>query len=125
MSRHSSLVIKDDKTYIRFKTLCLELGKDLQDVVWQFIEKKVEEYDGKKNGLENYFGLEHILKPEIDADFETKILPWLRTLSDDKLHQTVRNFYPGYIFCNALLDTPPDQRRNAGFDYQMIWRKYK
>jgi hypothetical protein len=125
MSRHSSLVIKDDKTYIKFKTLCLELGQDLQDVVWQFIEKKVAEYDGQKNGIENFFDKSFVPKPEIDADLETKILPWLRTLSDEKLHQMVRNFYPGHIFAKALLDTPQDQRKNTGYDYQTIWRQYK
>lgn len=123
----TSFTVYDKDTYNKFGVIAREMHGHggINKLIWNFIKKTVDEHDGQKNGIENYFDQSFVPKPEIDADFESKILPWLRTLNDDKLHQMMRIFYPGHIFIKALQDTPQDQRLTAGFDYQMLWRQYR
>lgn len=119
------MIVQDPEVYRRFKTLCTELGVSVTDMLWNFVSKKVVEFDGQKNGIERFFDANFIPKPEIDDDFEKKVLPYLRTLNDESLDNLLRTFYQGYIHIKALQDTPPDQRRTVEFVYDSIWRKYR
>lgn len=121
----TNLVYYDKETWKSLQSIASEFGTDVSHLLWPLIQKIVAIHEGKKKGLDNFLDPNYIPVPSITDDFETKILPYLRTLNDENLTKTLKIFYPGYIFCNALLDTPPDQRRTAGFDYQTIWRKYK
>ncbi|MDE1769233.1 MAG: hypothetical protein KGI28_01590 [Thaumarchaeota archaeon] len=123
----TSFTVYDQDIYRKFGTIAKEMHGHggINKLLWKFIEKTVREHDGQKNGLENYFDQNFIPVPQITDDFETKIIPYIRTLNDDGLTNVIKNLHRGSLFANALRDTPSDQRRTVEFDYMTIWRKYR
>lgn len=116
---------KDEKKYNRLKFYCIERGITLNEFFSQIIDKKIEQIDGIKGGMERFFESGFVPKPEIDEkDVEDKIVPWLRILSPEELAKQRAIFHQSYVFTAALLDVDPKKRATAELPYSILWRRY-
>jgi hypothetical protein len=126
MVKLSSFNIKDEKIYNRFKSLCTELNVGIHDSIWQYIEKQVAAFDGKRSGkMDLFFDPNYVPKPEIDDDMETRIIPWLRSLNTEQLSKRIQFFYQAYVWSKALHSTPPSDRHIVNFDLTTLWKQYR
>src|SRR5690242_11786136 len=86
-----------------------------------YIMNRVQKYQTANKGIEAFFEPNYVPKPEIDADVEQKILPWLRSRTNDELNKLRINSYRSFVYTQGLLDTPPDKRSTIEFDYETLW----
>lgn len=93
--------------------------------IGKHIFERVQKYQGLTKGLETFFDASFIPKPDIDADFETKILPWMRSRTNDELNKLRINSYRAFVFAQGLIDTPIDKRQTIDLDYETLWKRYR
>lgn len=91
----------------------------------KFVNDYIIKYQGKSNKLDTFFDPDFIPKPEIDSLVEEKTLPWLRVQPVEKLKIQGPLSYRTFIYCNALIDTPPSERRTIHFNFDTIWKRYR
>ena len=98
----------------------------IKKIYTDFSIKFVQKYDGKDSvKLNTFFDPNYVAKPEVDADMETKFIPWLRTLNTEQLSKQIQIFYQAYVWSQALRDTPPSDRHIVNFDLTTLWKRYR